>query len=45
MCSLIVRVSVVLRRTVVGNNSPSQDYTHADDQTTLLNIYDILQRL
>ena len=42
-------MSVVLRRTVAGSgdwcrlvtttdNSPSQDYTHPDDQTTLLHV-------
>ena len=35
-CSVIVRVRVVLKRTVVGDsdNSPLQDYPHPDDHTT-----------
>ncbi len=31
--SVIVRVRVVLRRTVVGDNSSSQNYSHPDDHT------------
>ena len=33
-----IRVQVVETSVTTTNNSPSQDYTHPDDQTTLLNV-------
>ena len=42
---MMTSAQVVKTSVTITDNSPSQDYTHPDDQTTLLHILDIISNL
>ena len=42
---MMTSAQVVETLVTTADNSPSQDYTHPDDQTTLLHILDIISSL